>query len=55
VWAVSALEQYSTGAPTAAMGTEFAVAGQNQPHQNLPAYLVANYVISLFGIYPSQS
>jgi microcystin-dependent protein len=55
VWAVSALEQFSTGAPTAAMGTEFAVVGQNQPHQNLPAYLVANYVISLFGIYPSQS
>jgi microcystin-dependent protein len=28
-------------------------AGNSQPHNNLPPYLVINFVISLFGIYPS--
>ncbi len=30
-------------------------AGANQPHDNMPSFLVINFVISLFGIYPSQS
>ena len=29
--------------------------GGNQPHDNRQPYLVVNYIISLFGIYPSQS
>jgi microcystin-dependent protein len=30
-------------------------AGGNQPHDNLPPYLVINFIISLFGIFPSQN
>ncbi len=29
-------------------------AGGNQPHDNLMPYLTMTYVISLFGIFPSQ-
>jgi microcystin-dependent protein len=32
-----------------------AAAGGNQPHSNLQPYLAINYIISLFGIYPSQT
>jgi microcystin-dependent protein len=28
--------------------------GGSQPHENLPPYLAVNFIISLFGIYPSQ-
>jgi microcystin-dependent protein len=30
-------------------------AGGSQPHENLQPYLVINFIISLFGIYPSPS
>ena len=30
-------------------------AGGSQPHENRMPYLVLNYIISLFGIYPSQT
>ncbi|GAB3127094.1 phage tail protein [Glaciibacter psychrotolerans] len=30
-------------------------AGGNQPHPNMPPYLAVQFIISLFGIYPSQS
>jgi microcystin-dependent protein len=29
--------------------------GGNQPHDNLQPYLVVNFIISLFGIFPSQT
>jgi microcystin-dependent protein len=29
--------------------------GGNQPHDNLMPYLAVNFIISLFGIYPSQN
>ncbi|HEY3267951.1 MAG TPA: tail fiber protein [Armatimonadota bacterium] len=31
------------------------VAGGNQPHENMPPYLVMNYIIALQGIFPSRS
>ncbi|HEY4363780.1 MAG TPA: tail fiber protein [Bryobacteraceae bacterium] len=31
------------------------LAGGNQPHDNLQPFLVLNWIISLFGIYPTQS
>jgi len=30
-------------------------AGGNQPHENLQPYLAINYIISLFGVFPSQT
>src|SRR5215831_6313963 len=31
------------------------VSGGSQPHNNMQPYLVVNFVISLFGVYPSRS
>lgn len=51
----------STGAPyaaqpaNAAMKTgNIALTGGSQPHDNMVPYVAMNYIISLFGIYPSQ-
>ena len=30
-------------------------AGGSQPHENMQPYLVVNYIISLFGVFPSQT
>jgi microcystin-dependent protein len=58
------LTPYSSAAPdsTMAPGTiqlggsvTVAQAGGNQPHNNLQPYLAMNYLIALFGIFPSQS
>jgi microcystin-dependent protein len=32
-----------------------AAAGASQPHDNVQPYLTLNYLISLFGIFPSQT
>ena len=32
-----------------------AVAGGSQPHENMMPYLVISFIISLFGIFPSQN
>lgn len=46
----------STVTPTAVMNVAaITSAGNNQPHTNLMPYLCVNYIISLFGIFPSQS
>jgi microcystin-dependent protein len=55
VWAGSTLNQYSTEAPTNAMNPNgITNSGGSQPHNNIPPILVVNFIISLFGIYPSQ-
>lgn len=41
--------------PAAQANTSQAVVGGGQPHENMPPYLVVNFIISLFGIFPSQS
>src|SRR5580658_7543294 len=56
VWAASALEQFSTEASAHTMAPGAIVAtGGGQPHDNMPPFLVVNFIISLSGIYPSQS
>lgn len=45
-------------APNAQMGTPgftSSIAGGSQPHENLMPYLCINYIISLFGIFPSPT
>jgi microcystin-dependent protein len=45
-----------TPAPSAPMSANaLKAAGGSQPHNNLQPYLALNWIISLFGIYPSQS
>jgi microcystin-dependent protein len=55
-WAKSGLGEFSTEAPTKSMATSTTLpTGGSQPHDNMPPFLVVNFVIALFGIYPSQS
>jgi microcystin-dependent protein len=48
---------YTTTAPVNAMNNAMIgfSGGGSQPHNNLQPFLVLNWVISLFGVYPSQS
>jgi microcystin-dependent protein len=54
LWANSPLEQYSTLAPATTMAAVLENTGGDQPHNNMPTFLVVNFIISLFGVYPSQ-
>jgi microcystin-dependent protein len=58
IWANASRDQpykaNTTGAANMAAGA-IGPAGGNQPHPNLMAYQALNYIISLFGVYPSQS
>jgi microcystin-dependent protein len=52
------LSQYSSAGATVAMGNPNMtsdIAGGSQPHTNFMPYLCLNYIISLFGIFPSQT
>lgn len=56
VWAGAASSRYSSSAPNLAMNA--ALVGQvggSQPHDNLMPYLAVSFIISLFGIFPSQN
>jgi microcystin-dependent protein len=47
---------YDTSAPSLAMSPDaVGVAGGSQPHDNMLPFLVINFIISLFGIFPSQT
>lgn len=43
------------GTPVALAATAVDATGGNQPHNNMPPYTAVNFIISLFGIYPSQT
>jgi microcystin-dependent protein len=54
----SDLSQFLTTGATVAMGTpnmNSDPAGGSQPHTNFAPYLCVNFIISLFGIFPSQT
>jgi microcystin-dependent protein len=56
VWASSSNFPYATNAPSASMNPgAVGLAGGSQPHDNMVPFLAINFIISLFGIYPSQS
>lgn len=47
---------YKAQSPTAAMGAgSIGPAGGSQPHDNMMQYLVVSFIISLFGVFPTQS
>jgi microcystin-dependent protein len=56
-WAVSQKGSlYAGAAPSVTMGPQaIANAGGGQPHENRQPSLAINYIISLFGIFPSQN
>jgi microcystin-dependent protein len=56
IWAASSLNQYSPNAPTGQMNnTLIQQAGGSQPHENMMPYLAISFIISLFGIFPTQN
>jgi prepilin-type processing-associated H-X9-DG protein len=47
---------YGSGAPGSQLAPQAVLAaGGNQPHDNVAPYLCVNFIISLFGIFPSPS
>lgn len=47
---------YNSAAPNAAMApSALTPAGGSQPHENFQPYLCVDFIISLFGIFPSQT
>lgn len=57
VWASAAsAKQFTDQAPNAVMGASALLAsGGSQPHENMLPYLSVNFIIALFGIFPSQT
>ncbi len=45
----------SSSNPVAMASSALAPAGGSQPHNNLQPYVCINYIISLFGVFPTQS
>ena len=56
VWAASATQNiYTDVAPAVNMNpAAISPTGGNQPHDNMMPFLAINFIISLFGIFPSQ-
>lgn len=53
VWAQWSDAPYATGTPTVPMSAAAqTAAGGSQPHENMPPYLVVNFIIATDGIYP---
>jgi microcystin-dependent protein len=56
VWAGAAASRYSSSAPNLAMNPLLVgIAGGSQPHDNMMPYLAISFIISLFGVFPTQS
>jgi microcystin-dependent protein len=50
------LKMYSTVAPASALGPESILpTGGSQPHPNFQPYLCINFIIALFGLFPTQN
>ena len=55
VWAASGLDQYSMTAPSVALDpAAIGSTGGNQPHDNMIPFVTVSFIISLFGIFPTQ-
>jgi microcystin-dependent protein len=55
-WAECALDPYSATAPTLQMSpAAIGPSGGSQPHDNIIPFLAVNFIISMFGIFPSQT
>lgn len=55
VWAQSGTSAYASVNANAAMNAQaIAATGGNQPHENMMPFLCVSFIISLYGVYPSQ-
>ena len=55
VWAGSSQEHFTSNPPSIAMnGANIHPSGGSLPHDNLSPFQVVNFIISLYGIFPSQ-
>jgi microcystin-dependent protein len=54
-WADSATDPYAASANGAMAANAVLPAGGSQPHENMPPFLVLNYIIALTGIFPSRN
>ncbi len=53
---IAGADLYIEDTPTASMATTaITPVGGSQPHENLQPYLVINYIIALFGVFPPPS
>ncbi len=55
VLATPSYNAYRAGVPSAALNAPLSNSGGGQPHSNMQPYLALNYIISLFGIFPSPN
>ena len=56
VWARSTATQNYATAPNVAMNAgAVASSGGNQPHENMQPYLAINFIIALYGVFPSRN
>ena len=56
VWNPSDISQYTTAAPTTSLNANaISTTGGSQPHENVQPFLCINFIISLFGVFPSQT
>lgn len=52
----AAAKLYRAGSPSVSLNAQsMGSAGGSQPHENVQPFLCINFIISLFGIFPSQS
>ena len=57
VWGATAESQYGTADTINAQMNASAIGsvGGSQPHENRPPFMVVNFIIALFGVFPSQN
>lgn len=56
VWArSSATQNYAAAGSTPMNAAAVALSGGNQPHENMQPFLAINFIIALFGIFPSRN
>lgn len=59
VWSASAAGDralYSSAVPNVAMlPSAVGISGSSQPHENMPPFLAVNFIIALYGIFPSPT
>lgn len=55
IWAQSEARQFANVAASQPMSQSVAPVGGSQPHDNVMPFLTISFIISLFGVFPSQS